>query len=131
MMHVFFKAQITSQRCPKSSSKCQARRPHKAQRLYPRHRRNRLRWTRAHIRFTRRQWGQVLFSDESRIQLSRADGRKRVWRRRNERYTDACTIEFNQWGGGSLHFWAGVNQIQRTPLVFFDRNVTANVYNYL
>lgn len=70
----------------------------------------------------------MLFSDESRIQLSRADGRKRVWRRRNERYTDACTIEFNRWGGGSLHFWAGVTQFQRTPLVIFDRNVTANVY---
>jgi len=33
---------------------------------------------RVHIRFTRRQWGHVLFSDESRIQVSRADGRKRV-----------------------------------------------------
>jgi len=31
-----------------------------------------------------------------------------------------------EWG--SLHFWAGVTQFQRTPLVIFDRNVTANVY---
>jgi len=66
---------------------------------------------RSHIRFKRRQWGHLLFSGESRIQLSRANDRKRFWRRRNERYTDACSIEFNRWGGGSLHFLAGVTQI--------------------
>ena len=31
-------------------------------------------------------------------------------------------------GWGSIHFWAGVTQFLRTPLVFFYRNVTANVY---
>lgn len=69
-----------------------------------------------------------MFSDESRIQLSRADGRKRVWRRRNERYTDACTLEYDRWGGGSIHFWAGVTQFNKTELVIFNQHINANTY---
>jgi len=66
----------------------------------------------------------VLFSEESRTQLSCANGQTRVWRRRNERYRDTSTIV----GGGSLHFWAGVTQFQRPPFLIFDRNVITNVY---
>jgi hypothetical protein len=35
----------------------------------------------------------VLFTDESRLNLFRADGRRRVYRRRNERYADCFVIE--------------------------------------
>ena len=43
-------------------------------------------WCTQHVRWTRQQWGQVLFSDESRFCLQLADGRIRVWRRREERF---------------------------------------------
>ena len=92
------------------------------------HRRRRLQWARQHIRFTRRQLGTVLFTDECRIRLSRPDGRRRVWRRRNERYPDNCVLAYNRWGGGSVHFWAGICLQNKTRLVVFDRNVNANTY---
>lgn len=76
----------------------------------------------------RRFWSRVLFSDETKIVLSRADGRARVWRRRNERYAEACIQTFNRWGGGSIHIWAGMSQFGRTDLVVFDRNVNAQTY---
>ncbi|XP_060554469.1 uncharacterized protein LOC132715480 [Ruditapes philippinarum] len=72
------------------------RRPLKASRLTARHKRDRLRWARVHIRMNRRFWSRVLFSDETKIVLSRADGRARVWRHRNERYAEACIQTFNR-----------------------------------
>ena len=105
-----------------------ARRPYVGAVLTRRHRQDRLRWGRAHQRFTRQRWSTVLFSDESRIQLNRADGRKRIWRRVGERFSYNCVIERNPWGGGSIHVWGGITLTHKTPLVIFDRNVTANVY---
>lgn len=104
------------------------RRPHKAARLTRQHKLRKLQWARRHIRFTRRQWGSVLFTDECRIQLSSAHRRKRVWRRRNERFADACVMEYDRWGGGSVHFWGGISLLNKTRLVLFDRNVNANTY---
>ena len=42
---------------------------------------NRLEWANAHIRWRLALWRGVLFMDESRFSLYRADGRQRVWRR--------------------------------------------------
>ena len=110
------------------ASRLKARRPYVGAVLTQRHRQNRLAWGRAYQRFNRQQWGRVLFSDETRIQLHRADGRKRVWRRVGERFSDNCIIERNSWGGGSIHAWGGITRTQKTPLIIFDRSVTANVY---
>ena len=83
---------------------------------------------RTHLTFTQRQWSRVLFSDETRVHLSRADGRQRVWRRQGERYAEACVLQFNPWGGGSIHVWGGITCNNKTRLVVFDRNVNAQVY---
>ena len=58
--------------------------------LTPRHRRIRLQWCRQYLRQPSYWWRRVLFTDECRIHLSSSDGRGRVYRRRNERSTDAC-----------------------------------------
>jgi hypothetical protein len=42
-------------------------------------------------RWTRQDWQKVLLTDE--LCLTRGDGRIRIYRRRNERYTEACTLE--------------------------------------
>ena len=104
------------------------RRPRKVGILTQRHKQARLRWARAHLRFRRRQWSRVLFTDECQITLSRADGRARVWRRRRERHNEVCIQRYNRWGGGSIHVWAGITQFGKTDLVVFDRNVNAQTY---
>ena len=81
------------------AAQLKARRPNVGQILTPRHGRTRMQWARVHARFTRQKWRNVIFTDESRIKLSRADGRKHVWRRRNERYTYACTIVVDRLSG--------------------------------
>ena len=62
----------------------------------------RLQWGRNYRDWTINHWLQVLFTDESRFCLSRADGRTRVWRRPGERYSDAAVIQRDRWGGQSV-----------------------------
>lgn len=77
------------------------------------HRQQRRLWAQTHCRWTRQDWQKVLFTDESRFCLTRGDGRIRVYRRRNERYTEACTLERDRFGGGgSVMVWGGVSQRQ-------------------
>ena len=78
----------------------QARRPYGH--IIRRHNRNVLRWARHHLCWTRALWARVLFTDESRLRLSFADWRIRVYLRKSERFEDLCVLERNQFGGGSV-----------------------------
>ena len=66
------------------------------------HRQDRLRWARRHVRLNRVDWTGALFTDESRFNLYKNDGRGRVYRRRHERFPDNCIIENDRFGGGSV-----------------------------
>ena len=99
----------------------ECRRLKKAAILTRRHKQERLRWTRAHVRFTKRRWCRVLFTDKCQILLSRAE-------RRGERNNEACIQQFNRWGGGSVHVWTGITQFGITNLVFFNRYINAQTY---
>lgn len=57
--------------------------------LTQRHRMARLQWTRVRIRWNRQAWRQVLFTDGFKFNLKFSDGRASVYRRRNERFSDA------------------------------------------
>ena len=73
-------------------------------------------------------WRQVLFSDESRYLLYRSDGRCRVYRRRNERFTDPCVSEVDRFGGGGVMVSGGICHGRKTPLVFIEGSLTAIRY---
>lgn len=106
-----------------------SRRPAICPKLLPRHRQHRLRFARAHSDWTVEQWGNVLFTDESRICLRSPDGRERIYRRRNERYADCTISERMQYYGGSVMVWAGISTDARTDLVFVDNGaLTARRY---
>ena len=64
-------------------------RPYFGQILTRRHRTVRRDWCHCHLHFQRADWDFILFSDEFRLNLSHADGRERVYRRRGERFADA------------------------------------------
>ena len=75
-------------------------------------------WAQNPHRQTRQDWQIALFTDESRICLTRGDGRINVYRQRNERYTEACTLEWDRFGGGgSVMVWGGESQHHRTVLL--------------
>uniref|UniRef100_A0A8K9XXR5 Tc1-like transposase DDE domain-containing protein n=1 Tax=Oncorhynchus mykiss TaxID=8022 RepID=A0A8K9XXR5_ONCMY len=86
-------------------------------------------WAQTHHRWTRKDWQKVLYTDESRFCLTRGDGRIRVYRQRNERYTEACTLGWDRFGGGgSVMVWGGVSQHHRTELVIIAGNLNAVRY---
>ena len=105
-----------------------SRRPAVRPRLTQAHRARRFGWARTHSRWTYAQWSNVIFTDESRFNLSTNDGRIRVWRRQGERYTDATVLEHDRYGGGSVMVWGGINHHHRTPLYRVDGNLTGIRY---
>ena len=84
------------------SAGLRARRPYVGVQLSQRHRQARLAWTRQHRRWTNQQWATVLFTDESRFLLDMLDRRRRVWRRRAERYANCATVEHDRYGAAYL-----------------------------
>lgn len=96
--------------------------------LLQRHRVARLAWCRRHIRLLRREWGDILFSDECRVHLDSSDGRSRAYRRVGERYHDSCVVERRAFGGGSVMVWGGITATGRTPLVVVNGNLNAVRY---
>ena len=103
------------------------RRPLKGVILTQRHRRNRVRWARRMLA-NRRNWRDVVFSDESRFNLSHADGRQRVYRRRKERYAENCVIQHDKFGGGGVMVWGAINHNFRSSLVILRNTLTARRY---
>ncbi|XP_060065673.1 uncharacterized protein LOC132546003 [Ylistrum balloti] len=73
-----------------------ARRPYVGLPQTPARRQRRLAWLQAHSprNFPMRQWRRVFFTDESRFTLYRSDGRRRVYRRRGERYTGLAVVQY-------------------------------------
>ena len=88
----------------------------------------RLAWCRHRRRWNRIQWGNILFSDESRFCLKRNDGRIKVWRRRGERNARSCTIPKTAFYGGSVMVWGGITSHGKTQLVIVDGNLNSRRY---
>ena len=104
------------------------RRPYVGQVLAARHRAVRLQWGQRHFRSGRQQWARVLFSDESRFNLSHHDGRIRVFRRRGERFADNFLVERDQFRSGSVMVWGGIMGRRKTNLIVVQGNLSAQGY---
>ena len=104
------------------------RKPYVGQVLTASHRAARLQWAQRHFRWGRQQWARVLFSDESRFNLSHHDGGIRVFRRRKERFADNCLIERDRFGGGSVMVWGGIMGRMKTNLIVVQGNLNAQGY---
>lgn len=105
-------------------------RPARGLKLLRGHRVARLSFARNCVSWTHEDWDRVLFSDEARISLHGEDRRRRVLRRRGERFAEACFEEITPYGGGSVMFWAGINSMDRTELVFIE-NGTLTAHRYI
>ena len=52
-----------------------------------------------------------------------ADGRRRLYRRRGERFADACIFERDRYGGGSVMVLGGVSHGVKSPLIVVPGNL--------
>ena len=80
-------------------------------------------WCRRHLHFRRADWDLTLFSDECRFNLSHAEGRKRVYRHRGERFADACIIKRD-----FFEVWGGIKGGNKTRLIVINGNINAQTY---
>ena len=65
-------------------------------------------WCLNHLQFTHVDWKSVLFTDESRFNLSHADGWVKVQHMLGESNTDAYMLQRNRFGEGSIMLWGGI-----------------------
>ena len=106
-----------------ASNNIRCRRPARGPILTNRFRQERLQWATASQHWRYQQWRSVLFSDESRFCISTVDGRVRVWRRRCERYADACVKERDTWDGQSIMVWGAIGISHKAgPVIFQNIN---------
>ena len=82
-------------------------------------------WLAAHgpRQFPMRQWRRVFFTDESRFTLFRPDGQCH-----GERFADACVLEKDRFGGGSVMVWGGISHGLKSPLIVITGNLTGVRY---
>ena len=74
-------------------------------------------------------WCLLLFTDESRLNLSGSDGRVRLWRSTGERYQAWNIVQHNRFGGGSVMVWGGISLEGRAHLHVLNRgNLTGARY---
>ncbi|GFY06700.1 transposable element Tcb2 transposase [Trichonephila clavipes] len=96
------------------------------------HRRLRLEWCRPRGNWTAAEWNQVVFSDESRFNLSSDDNRVRVWRACGERLNPvfavrrhtAPTVGVMVWSGNAYNTWSPLVLIRITPYQLSDMSLT-------
>jgi len=91
-----------------------ARRPYIGFLLTRARRGHRMAWLAAHgpRQFPMRQSRRVFFTDESWFTLFRPNGRRRVYRHRGERFTDACVLERDRFGIGSYGLERDISRVK-------------------
>lgn len=104
-----------------------ARKMRQRPRLTPAHAHAREQWAMQRVHWRLPQWRRVIFTDESRFRLFRADGRIRVWRApRQEMQPQHVQVSESQ--GPSVHVWAGISLQAKTELVVLQGPVTGDSY---
>ncbi|GFX65430.1 transposable element Tcb1 transposase [Trichonephila clavipes] len=81
------------------------------------HRRHHLEWCRARGNWTAAEWNQVVFSDESRFNLSSDDNRVRLWRPRGERLNIVFALQRHTSPTAVVRVRAEIDYNTRSPLV--------------
>ena len=73
-------------------------------------------------------WDRVIWSDETKINFFRSDGKNWVWRFAGEAYDEKCTLKTVKHGGGSLMLWGCMSTWGVGKLVIIDGTLTAVKY---
>ena len=105
-----------------------SRRVIKRPQLTVRHKRERSRWCRERRGWNLRSWRRVHWSDESRFLLHKVDGRIRVWRAPNTRYSPRNIVPTVPHGGGSIMVWGCFSYDCKLDLVTVQGTLTGARY---
>lgn len=90
-------------------------------------RRKRLAWAKERKEWVN-EWENIIWSDESKFELFRGDGRRWVWRRPDERYNIECLNPTVKSGQQGVMIWGCFTKNNLGPLVRLEGRVTAAIY---
>ncbi|GFS84029.1 transposable element Tcb1 transposase [Trichonephila clavipes] len=96
--------------------------------LTPTHRHLCLEWCRARGNWTAAEWNQVVFSDESRLNLGTDDNRFHVWRPRGERFNPTFALQRHTAPTAGVMVWSTIAYNTRSPLVLIRGIMTTQRY---
>ncbi len=85
----------------------------------------RLEFAKRHLKKPSQFWNNILWTDETKINLYQSDGKRRVWRRKGTAHDPKHTTSSVKHGGGSVMAWACMAACGTGSLVFID-DVTAD-----
>ncbi len=88
-------------------------------------RKARLELAKRHLKKPSQFWNNILWTDETKINLYQSDGKRRVWRRKGTAHDPKHTTSSVKHGGGSVMAWACMAASGTGSLVFID-DVTAD-----
>ena len=106
------------------------RRPMRFPGVTTQHKVRRCQFSRIYLSWTDEDWGNCLFTDESKFVLHHDSNRARVTRRSGERYNPSLVLPVYPFGRGSITVWGGITSDTRTELVVL-RNETMTAQTYL
>ncbi len=69
----------------------------------PQNRKARLEFAKRHLKKPSQFWNNILWTDETKINLYQSDGKRRVWRRKGTAHDPKHTTSSVKHGGGSVH----------------------------
>lgn len=98
-------------------------------------RKKRLAWAKERKEWTD-EWENIIWSDESKFELFKGDGRRWVWRQPHEKYNIECLIPTVKSVQQGVMVWGCFTRNSLGPLVKLEGRITANIYvgvlqNYL
>ncbi len=107
-----------------------SRRPHRVPLLSAKNRKRRLQFTQAPQNWTKEDWKNVAWSDESRFLMRHSNGWVRIWCKEHENMDPSCLVSTVQAaaGGGGLMVWGIFSWHTLGPLVPIEHHLNATAY---
>ncbi|CAF3183212.1 unnamed protein product [Rotaria socialis] len=100
----------------------------KKQWLGVKHRKQRMAWCTQHMNWTRDDWKNVIFSDESTFYVLKRKNQRKIWRLDKEKLLLECLEQTNIGDGGKVGIWGGISDVCTTNTRIYTENMNGQLY---